>query len=65
MSSEVRHTEKRILFSLLRAQSLDPELVKSNEFNDVVFQLIAAMESDDVQAVEKLVSLYMQRRKGS
>ena len=62
MSLETRHTEKSILFSLLKAQKINPEIAKINEFNEIVFQLKATMEPEDVELVIKQVTEYLQSR---
>ena len=61
MSLDKRHTEKNILFDLLRAQALNPALAEFREFGDVVYQLIATMEPEDVELVEKRVAEYIQK----
>jgi len=63
MSLDTRHVEKNILFGLLKAQALNPVMAEIKEFNDVVFQLIATMEAEDVKLVEKQVDEYMKRLK--
>ena len=55
MALETRHTEKQVLFNLLKASHRDPELKKSREFNDVVISLMAVMEEEDIAVVEKKI----------
>ncbi|MCL2851777.1 MAG: hypothetical protein FWE20_01900 [Defluviitaleaceae bacterium] len=61
MSLEIRRTEKSIPFDLLRAQALNPSITEIKEINDVLFRLIATMEPEDVDIVEKQVAEYMKR----
>jgi len=53
---ETRHTEKSILFMLLKAQKSDPVLAESRSFREIVSQLEATMEPEDVQLVLKKIS---------
>ena len=49
MSLETRHTEKSILYKLLRCKEL-------KDFNDVINGLIATMEPEDVKLVKAQVA---------
>ena len=53
MALETRHTEKNILFSLLKAQKEEPLLAGSKEIKSIVLQLKATMEPEDVEIVLK------------
>ena len=55
MALETRHTERLILFNLLRALHRDPELGKSREFNDIIFSIKAIMEAEDIALVNEQV----------
>ena len=56
MALETRHTEKQMLFNLLKAIKRDPSLEKSREIKDTVIALKAVMEAEDVAVVEKKVA---------
>ena len=56
MALETRHTEKQVLFNLLKAIKRDPNLEKSREIKDTVIALKAVMEAEDVAVVEKKVA---------
>ena len=62
MSLETRHTEKNILFSLLKAQKINPTIAALNEINEIVFHLKATMEPEDIELVIKQVNEYLQSR---
>jgi hypothetical protein len=49
MSVETRHTEKTILYSLLRAKTLA-------DYEDATNQLMATMEPEDVELVQKRIA---------
>ena len=53
MALETRHTEKLLLFNLLKALHRDPELGKSREFSDVIVLLKAIMEAEDIAMVNE------------
>jgi len=57
MALETRHTEKLILFNLLKALSRDPELRNSREFRDVIRSLKAIMEAEDIALVNEQIKL--------
>jgi len=59
MSIDNRHTEKSILFDILRAQALNPSLAEIREFRDLAFQLIATMGPEDVELVKLQIVEYM------
>ena len=56
MALETRHTEKQVLFNLLKAIKRDSNLEKSRELKDTVLALKAVMEQEDVAVVEKKVA---------
>ena len=56
MALETRHTEKQVLFNLLKAIKRDPSLSKSREIKDTVIALKAVMEAEDVAVVEKKIA---------
>ena len=56
MALESRHTEKQMLFNLLKAIKRDPNLEKSREIKDTVISLKAVMEAEDVVVVEEKVA---------
>ena len=56
MALETRHTEKQMLFNLLKAIKRDPSLSKSRELKDIVVALKAVMEAEDVAVVEKKIA---------
>ena len=49
MSIETRHTEKNILFKLLRIKDIE-------DLQEVIANLIATMEPEDVELVKKQVA---------
>ncbi|MCL2054856.1 MAG: hypothetical protein FWG90_10555 [Oscillospiraceae bacterium] len=51
MSLETRHTEKNILFMLLTAET-------SQDFDKLIKNLMAIMEPEDVELVQKRVAEY-------
>jgi len=56
MALETRHTEKLMLFNLLKALHRDPELGKSREFNDIIFSIKAIMEAEDIALVHEQIA---------
>ena len=56
MSLETRHTEKILLFNILKAQKRNPMLAEAKEIKDIVLMLEATMEPEDVQLVLKKVA---------
>ncbi len=52
MSIETRHKERDFLFKLLR---LPEEVKRINEVGELISNLIATMEADDVEIVKKQV----------
>jgi len=55
MALETRHTERMLLFSLLKALHRDPVLGNSREFNDIIFGLKAQMEAEDIALVNEQI----------
>ncbi|MDR1663835.1 MAG: hypothetical protein LBR83_02805 [Clostridiales bacterium] len=49
MSVETRHTEKSILYKLLTIEDMD-------DLDDIIYNLIATMEPEDVELVKKQVA---------
>ena len=56
MSIETRHTEKSILFQLLKAKTIE-------DYETVTQSLIATMEPEDAELVQKRVSELDSKRK--
>jgi len=56
MALETRHTEKNLLFSLLKAQKYNPVLAQAKEMKEIVLQLKATMEPEDVELVLKQIA---------
>jgi len=56
MALETRHTEKMLLFSLLKALHRDPNLGRSREFSDIIIALKAQMEAEDIAMVNEQVA---------
>ncbi|MDR1664093.1 MAG: hypothetical protein LBR83_04115 [Clostridiales bacterium] len=57
MSVETRHTEKNILFQLLKAAD-------AGDLQEIIFNLCATMEPEDVELVKKQFEDY-KRSKGN
>jgi len=55
MALETRHTEKQLLFNLLKALHREPELRKSREISDIVRALKAVMEPEDIALVHEQI----------
>ena len=58
MSVETRHTEKNILFKLLRAETVE-------DYQEVTSNLMATMEPEDVQLVKQEIAELKQKRGAS
>jgi len=56
MALETRHTQKQLLFNLLKALHREPELGKSREFRDVIRSLKAVMEPEDIAMVNEQIA---------
>ena len=56
MALETRHTEKQLLFNILKAIHRDPKLQDSIELDDTVKWLKATMEPEDVMLVCKQIA---------
>jgi len=57
MSVETRHTEKNILFWLLKAETFE-------DIKDIIANLMATMEPEDVELVMKRLAELKESRKG-
>ena len=55
MALEIRHTEKRLLFMLLKALHVEPELRKSQGMKEAVRSLRAVMEPEDIVLVNEQI----------
>ena len=53
-NAELRSTQKRILFTLLKVVKKNPNL-EIAELNEQIIHFIAEMEAEDVAYVEKLI----------
>ena len=53
---ETRHTEKQLLFNLLKAVHREPMLKESRELDDTIKWLKATMEPEDVMLVCKQIA---------
>jgi len=56
MALETRHTEKLLLFNLLKALHREPGLRSSRELSDVIKLLKAVMEPEDVAMVNEQIA---------
>ena len=60
MSIETRHTEKNLLYMLLKAQNCAE---KPNDFDDIIHQLTAVMEKEDVELVKSVFNISKKNNK--
>ena len=56
MALETRHTEKSLLFTLLKLKKRNKILEELDDYNEAILQLMATMEQEDVVIVQKKVS---------
>ena len=56
MALEAKHTEKLMLFTVLKAQKENPKLAAIKEIKDIILMLKAIMEPEDVELVLQQVA---------